>query len=835
MSPDHLGEHRVSRIEKATLARFERRARNRKGRRRPFATTDLGRRVLGQIIRPLAAYIASDEAPSPPQGLETVVRQLSHEELALIAIAALLNRIDTGWDPEDKSARMKICLAIGNDLRDQLEMRRLLEECPAAYKYVERARSRKRAIWRFRRSDWSQLDLTRAGGWLLDCAICFSDFFELDEKRFPRIAPHHQAAVDRLREELIYAYPYYLPLLAPPPDWKGWRSHYEDRISATFVRDSHPDTVAEIKAAFADGSMKQHVDGVNAIQRVPFVINEALLPVVRTFALELARAKAGGGFFDEEMTSNLIKRDLDTAEFLAKQGRFWTPCNIDNRGRVYGLPHFNFQREDHVRSLFLFAEREPIGDEIRWLEAAAAAHFGEAKGTWNNRIAWAAENRELIRAVAADPIGTFDRWRKATDPFSFVAACMELSAAEKNRAYATRFPVLIDGSCNGIQHLALMTRDEGAGLLVNLVGEGIASMVMTMPHGNRDLATRIEAEFAFGLDRNRRNRTAMGKLEWVWRRSRLLAGYKKTPEESLAAMRAWLAGLPRRPPDEDAVYDLYSTVEEGVREQLAGSDDVEAQWWLDHDRPGTNSPRLSRALIKQPVMTFSYGVTESGAKDQIVDAYKKQHCWDDGLSQKARYLARLILRVAREVLPRPAAAMEYMQELAGHCTKQGKPLRWTTPTGLPIGNRYYKPNTSTVEMKIRGVRVEYRVADGWSSEIIKSKARNAAAANFVHSRDAALLIRSVNAAVRDGISNVVCVHDCFGTTAPRMERFREIINRELMLMYTAPLFPDPNHPSLSHNPLAQLRACNADEDYPPPPEQGTLDPIEVGRAKYTFK
>src|SRR5262245_16625937 len=253
-------------------------------------------------------------------------------------------------------------------------------------------------------------------------------------------------------------------------------------------------------------------------------------------------------------------------------------------------------------------------------------------------------------------------------------------------------------------------------------------------------------------------------------------------------MRAWVAGLPRRPPDEDAINDLYLTVENKVRGRLAESDDVEAQWWLDHDRPGTNSPRLNRALIKQPVMTFSYGVTESGAKDQIKDEYKRLHGWEDGLDKKSRYLARLILRVAREELPRPAEAMKYIGRLADHCTRRGEPLRWTSPTGLPIGNRYYKSRTKTVEMKIRGVRVEYRVADGWSSDILKGKARNSAAANFVHSRDAAHLIRSVNAAVREGITNVVCVHDCFGTTAPRMERFREIINREVMLVYAGALF-----------------------------------------------
>src|SRR6516165_784410 len=131
--------------------------------------TDLGRKVLGQIIPPLAEYIASKQRP-PPQGLETVVRQVPHDELALIAVASLLNKIDTDWDREDKSARLKIVVALGNDLRDQLEMRRLLEECPAAHTYVMHAKSRQRAIWNFRRLDWSEPDLARAGDWLLDCA-----------------------------------------------------------------------------------------------------------------------------------------------------------------------------------------------------------------------------------------------------------------------------------------------------------------------------------------------------------------------------------------------------------------------------------------------------------------------------------------------------------------------------------------------------------------------------------------------------------------------------------------------------------------------------------------
>jgi DNA-directed RNA polymerase len=38
--------------------------------------------------------------------------------------------------------------------------------------------------------------------------------------------------------------------------------------------------------------------------------------------------------------------------------RFYCPMNMDWRTRVYALTHFNFQREDRVRAMFLFANGE---------------------------------------------------------------------------------------------------------------------------------------------------------------------------------------------------------------------------------------------------------------------------------------------------------------------------------------------------------------------------------------------------------------------------------------------------------------------------------------------
>src|SRR5262249_18606632 len=90
-------------------------------------------------------------------------------------------------------------------------------------------------------------------------------------------------------------------------------------------------------------------------------------------------------------------------------GRFYIPLNIDFRGRIYAMPHFNFQREDCVRELLLVADGEPIGEEgLKWLKAHVAACADET--SWSHvkkpsdlnltkRVEWTETNLPLLRKI----------------------------------------------------------------------------------------------------------------------------------------------------------------------------------------------------------------------------------------------------------------------------------------------------------------------------------------------------------------------------------------------------------------------------------------------------
>ena len=152
-------------------------------------------------------------------------------------------------------------------------------------------------------------------------------------------------------------------------------------------------------------------------------------------------------------------------------GASYIPHELDFRGRLYGIPHFNFAREDQIRGLFLFADGEPIGDEgLLWLKAHVAKCAGSNSNlNFEQRVAWTDQNIDRIydvaeRALRCEPIPDLP-----DDPIQYIAACIELKQAlDQGPDFITRLPVTFDGSCSGLQHLCAMTGAE-EGRYVNLL------------------------------------------------------------------------------------------------------------------------------------------------------------------------------------------------------------------------------------------------------------------------------------------------------------------------------------------------------------------------------
>jgi hypothetical protein len=253
-----------------------------KAEKAPFSVRPETRAALAIWIEPLAAFLARRK---PPRGLETVLRGLSWEQLAFMALRSLLDQIRI-WEREEedrstaKTPEMLFRLELGRKVRDELEFAGLWVAKP----YVKAARNKHAALGKFRRIDWTRAQCAQVGDWLL-ASLEEMTCFDRDEDRGPlRIHADHRAALEQFAEDHLYDHPLYKPRLEQPPAWTDWRVECPGDIAATFVQTNDPRTIQKIQAAFAEGSIGPHAEAVSRIQSVPLKINPAMPPLVREFA-----------------------------------------------------------------------------------------------------------------------------------------------------------------------------------------------------------------------------------------------------------------------------------------------------------------------------------------------------------------------------------------------------------------------------------------------------------------------------------------------------------------------------------------------------------------------
>ena len=174
--------------------------------------------------------------------------------------------------------------------------------------------------------------------------------------------------------------------------------------------------------------MKLLLDAIHALQTVPFTINLPVLHFLRRWnpppmpvAPDKSKLTPGQHWHAKEKHSEALAErtawDLIVTTAEAMPERFYVPLNIDFRGRIYPIPHFNFTRDDRVRGLFLFADGKPIGAEgLLWLKAHVAAradgvawsdHAGPrlSELDFKERIAWTDANSELLLEDRQGSIG----------------------------------------------------------------------------------------------------------------------------------------------------------------------------------------------------------------------------------------------------------------------------------------------------------------------------------------------------------------------------------------------------------------------------------------------
>lgn len=322
--------------------------------------------------------------------------------------------------------------------------------------------------------------------------------------------------IDKVKAYVSLTMPVYGPCVEPPLDWGlgvvgGYHTKELRRANPSLV---HGRAVARNRGRNAD--MPVVYATVNALQRTAWAVNKRMLNTVLAIASEFSTkeivsladcpappkpewlkedwTKAPKEEWPEDklMEFKLWKREATewhtqrkllgvryarfyaatrAAELFREYPAIYFVYFADSRGRLYPLTYgLNPQGSDLSKALIHFSEALPVDTPKArmWFHVQGANKWGFDKATLQDRMQWVIERSDLICSFADDPLNN-QGWLEAGDPLQFLAWCFEYADYVRNPAeFKSQLPISMDGSCNGLQNLSAMFRDEVGGAATNL-------------------------------------------------------------------------------------------------------------------------------------------------------------------------------------------------------------------------------------------------------------------------------------------------------------------------------------------------------------------------------
>lgn len=506
---------------KATLA-----SRTRKAEDRAYGSATIyGKKALDAALPVVSEYMAkrygeitsgrSGQAGRDYAGAVKVIQTLGSEVTALITLKSILDELSQTKFDKDTFRYIRVCSRIGANLQTEARLKFYQESNPELYGRTEHffhkgSGTRQKATVLTRRFNkegyewqrWPQDLMVSIGAWCLRMVAEPTGWVTTEKVPYKGKKEHHVVRLTNeflgLRDSILerameLAYNPW-PMVCQPVPWTTDPDHKGGYLTA----DARQQDLVRRGGKVQQGHLP--VEAINRLQNVPYRINSKILEVAK----ELAACRMSIGDFHqdeakvvhnyltedsseeeikqykwarraaEDWNSRLFQRNWRTSEALKvaeifKEETFWVPFNFDYRGRMYPLTiTITPQGTDFDKALLYFAEEGPVNEW--WLAFHLATTYGMDKAESEARVAWVRDNTDTIAMIASDPAGSTHLWEDASEPWSFLAACIEYNACVLEASKATSgLPCGIDATCSGMQHLSALTGDSSTAREVNVI------------------------------------------------------------------------------------------------------------------------------------------------------------------------------------------------------------------------------------------------------------------------------------------------------------------------------------------------------------------------------
>lgn len=622
-------------------------------------------------------------------------------------------------------------------------------------------------------------------GLILSCAQRVGGWFEVAEKRVGR------KGHTRTTKLLVLSQAAHEAISRDVERWMGLGFHAEPMLSppenGDYLTVKHRKVTGQRppKGLLTDPTNTNAWEAACILADTPWTVNPFALAYYRDNPEALA----------EDDTAGIMR--LAEHRRLAAEEAIYLPTSMDFRGRLYYRPAWcGPQSADMGKSLLCFPlEGEPhegkllsadeAGDSLQAFIMHMAGLYGNGvdKAPYLDRVAWWSRWQ---------PNPTFE---EADKPLT-LRAHFELS----QRGHLDRIPIQLDGTCNGLQHLSALFRDEGAAPLVNLTASSVNEPPADLYGAVAGVVNRTLEEFFQGGPP-----LYIGDAQpWMLR------------------FRAIGLKIDRKLCKGPVMVLPYGGTREAVRLAVKAKvlDQVKAEF-------GTTS-----------ALDTPWGDLNLESKYQV---FRDRDLYDHPLfNTDVGQLSALIWESISPTIPKAMQAMATLQAIGGFIGERG--LSWRVGAGdKPLWVTQAKSKASRKQVTMRGFHLPDMVRRltlmANTNEVDPRTHKTGIVANFIHSLDATHLAATVRRFRAEGGGCVGSVHDCLLVRPSETTLMGRCLRDAFVELYESdPLSSPVRLIPLDGSPLVEYLTWYelAEASGVSFPEKGSFDITEVRKSAWFF-
>lgn len=696
---------------------------------------------------------------------------------------------------------------------------------------------------------------------LIEVGLIKSEILILDKEH----KSHIYVATSKIQDDLgksldLLSISYKIPMIVPPKRY-GYDLKTKTEILGGYLLNDKNYIIPliiknqELKEQSQINELNVIYDGINNLSSVGYKINTQVLNFILEFGLEfnlisdhnlkhpLELKKRGKKKLTLLETKNLDSflshkqlemNILGLALIFKSVPEFFIPVRLDNRGRIYCMvDYLHYQGIELAKSLLLFSKGDKIdkcdNKSIDYLKIFGANCYGNGvdKKSYTDRVDWVNKNEEDILNFRNGKL-----IKLADSKLLFVAFCFEYlnyhnSLFNTDSFYVSHFPIQLDATCNGYQHLSLLTGDEPLAGQLNLISGDEDSI----PNDFYSfVALKINDYLNIRLLEEKHNLkkytsnsnsisypcTANPKVSTdIILNTKPIQGSKDSNLPLIGSDSFY---------DADSEFDYLVTPLEKETKQKLNTETEKQQKVSEILNIIESCERLlklnvSRTLVKLPIMVKPYNASFFKMVEYVKEKFVKitqKYNNEDGLYEKTlkefntndkvfflyksktndtvilnNFDLNLFISTLEKVIynefPKLKEFNSYLSKVAEICSILNITITWTLPSGLNVKQFYvdseairlkpFKYKKSTFTLKIKTNRVN------------KNKQVRALMPNLIHSLDAASLALILDRFYlenqdKNNKINFFAIHDCFAVTSKNITSLIKTIKLVYIKIYS---------------------------------------------------